>query len=320
MRRQLVARLFQSLIVVAVVTTISFFVIRAAPGDPFSYESSRVTEATRQRLRQQFGYDQPVVVQFVRYVGNAVRGNFGYSIGKQQNVSAVLAQAVPRTVLLAGTALVLTFLIGVGVGVQQAVRRGKRFDRVSSGVLLFLYSLPDFWGAMMILLIFSYWLPIFPVGGIVHPVMYDFLSPWGKFVDRLHHLVLPVVALTLLTLAGVARHQRAAMLEILPSDFVRSARAKGLPERMIIWKHALRAGLTPMVVLLGLMLPGFLGGAVFVERVFGWPGLGTVAADAIASRDYDVVTASVIVGAVLVVVGNLLADLLQLAIDPRIRE
>ncbi|HEX8946381.1 MAG TPA: ABC transporter permease [Gemmatimonadaceae bacterium] len=320
MRRLLVARLSQSLIVVFIVTTISFFVIRSAPGDPFSYENENVTPAIRAQWRAQFGYDRPLPEQFVRYIASAAHGRFGYSFPLHEPVSAALAQAVPRTLLLTGLSLGLSFVLGLMIGVVQAVRRGGWFDRISSSVLLFLYSLPDFWGALMALLIFAYWWPILPAGGIVQPVLHDYMGPWAAFVDRLQHLVLPVVSLTLLTMAGISRYQRAAMLDVLPSDFIRTARAKGLPEREIIWRHALRTALTPMVTMLGLLLPALLGGALFIEKVFAWPGMGMLAANAISARDYDVVTATVIVGSVLVVIGNVLADLLHVAVDPRIRE
>ena len=320
MRRLLVARLLQSLIVVLIVTTISFFVIRSAPGDPFSYENQNVTPAIRDHWRAQFGYDRPLPEQFVRYIVSAARGQFGYSFQKREPVSAALAQAVPRTLLLTGVSLGLSFLLGLIIGVIQAVRRGGWFDRISSIVLLFFYSLPDFWGALMALLIFAYWWPILPAGHIVDPVLYDYMSGWAAFVDRLRHLLLPAASLTLLTLAGISRYQRAAMLDVLPSDFIRTARAKGLPERQIIWRHALRTALTPMVTMLGLLLPALLGGALFVEKVFSWPGMGMLAANAIGARDYDLVTATVVVGSVMVVIGNVLADLLHVAIDPRIRE
>jgi len=319
-RRLLVARLLQSLIVVLIVTTISFFVIRSAPGDPFSYENQNVTPAIRDHWRAQFGYDRPLPEQFVRYIVSAARGQFGYSFQKREPVSTALAQAVPRTLLLTGVSLGLSFLLGLIIGVIQAVRRGGWFDRISSIVLLFFYSLPDFWGALMALLIFAYWWPILPAGHIVDPVLYDYMSGWAAFVDRLRHLLLPAASLTLLTLAGISRYQRAAMLDVLPSDFIRTARAKGLPERQIIWRHALRTALTPMVTMLGLLLPALLGGALFVEKVFSWPGMGMLAANAIGARDYDLVTATVVVGSVMVVIGNVLADLLHVAIDPRIRE
>jgi peptide/nickel transport system permease protein len=319
-RRLLVARLVQSLIVVLIVTTISFFVIRSAPGDPFSYESQNFTPAVREHWREQFGYNRPLPEQFVRYVISAAHGDFGYSFQMHEPVSAALAQAVPRTLLLTGVALGLSFVLGLIIGVAQAARRDSWFDRISSSVLMFFYSLPDFWGALMALLIFAYWWPILPAGNIVDSVLHEYMSGWGAFVDRLRHLVLPAASLTLLTMAGISRYQRAAMLEVLPSDYIRTARAKGLPERQIVWHHALSTALIPMVTMLGLLLPALLGGALFIEKVFSWPGMGLLAANAIGARDYDLVTATVIVGSIMVVVGNILADLLHLVVDPRIRE
>jgi peptide/nickel transport system permease protein len=318
-RRLFAARLAQSLIVVLIVTTISFFVIRSAPGDPFSYDSPNVTPAIREHWRAQFGYDRSLPEQFVRYVVSAAHGQFGYSFQMHEPVSAALAQAVPRTLLLTGVALGLSFVLGLIIGVVQAVRRDSWFDRISSGVLMFFYSLPDFWGALMALLIFAYWWPILPAGNIVDPVLHDYMSRWAAFVDRLRHLVLPAASLTLLTVAGISRYQRAAMLEVLPFDYIRTARAKGLPERQIIWRHALRTALTPMVTMLGLLLPALLGGALFVEKVFSWPGMGLLAANAIGARDYDLVTATVVVGSIMVVIGNVLADVLHVVVDPRIR-
>jgi len=318
-RRRLAARLGQSVVVIFIVATIAFFVIHAAPGDPVSYTAKPLPPSVQAQLRQEFGYDKPVGVQYVRYLTNVARGNFGWSFSRDNRVSTVIAQATPRTLLLAGVALALSFALGVGLGVAQA-SRGGWFDRATSGILLFFYSLPDFWGALMILTVFTQWWQLFPPGNIVDPTIHDYLPAWGAFRDRVAHLILPAASLTLLNLAGIARYQRAAMLEVLPSEYVRAARAKGVSERSLVWRHALRNALTPMVTILGLLLPAFLGGAVFVERVFAWPGLGTLATSAIESRDYDLVTATVIVGAVIVVVGNLMADLLHAAIDPRVRE
>jgi peptide/nickel transport system permease protein len=318
--RHLVARLGQSLIVVFIVTTISFFVIRLAPGDPFSYESTSVTPAIRQYWREQYGYDRPLPEQFARYVTSVARGELGYSVAKHQPVSRVLAEAVPRTLLLVGVGLTLSLLFGVIVGVMQATRRNGVFDRLSSAVLVTLYSLPDFWAALMIALIFGFWWPVFPPAYMVDPVMHDSLPAWAAFMDRVRHLTLPATTLALLTMAAIARYQRSAMLEVLPADYVRTARAKGLTETQIVWRHAFRNSLTPLVTLIGLLLPALLGGALFVEKVFSWPGMGMLAADAINGRDYDLVTATVVIGSVMVVVGNLLADLLHLALDPRVRE
>ena len=319
MRRRLVARLWQSLVVVFIVTTISFFLIRAAPGDPFSYEGSDITPAVRAHWRAQFGYDRPLLDQYVRYVASVAHGEFGYSVRQHEPVSVVLGETVPRTLLLAGLALILSIVAGVIIGVYQAVHRGAWFDRVSSGILLTLYSLPDFWGALMAMLIFAFWWPILPAGGMVEPVLHAYMTPLAAIGDRLRHLILPVGSLTLMIMAGITRYQRAAMLEVLPADYVRTARAMGLSERRVIWRHALRTALTPMITLLGVWLPALLGGALFVEKVFQWPGMGLTAASAISSRDYDVVVATVIVGSVMVVIGNFVADILHAALDPRVR-
>lgn len=320
MRRQLAARLLQSLIVVVLVTTISFFVIRAAPGDPFSYESSVITPQVRDHWRQQFGYNRPLLEQYARYVTSVLHGQLGYSFSTRESVAEALGTAIPRTLLLTGLSLALSFIIGMTIGAFQAARRGSWFDRISTSVLLVFYSLPDFWGALMALLIFTYWWPVLPSGGIIDPAMHDFMTSGQAAWDRIRHLILPVASLTLLTVAAIARYQRAAMLEILPSDYVRTARAKGVPERRILLHHALRTALTPMITLAGLFIPALLGGAVFVEKVFSWPGMGLLATGAIAGRDYDLVTATVIVGSIMVVVGNLAADVLQMALDPRVRE
>jgi peptide/nickel transport system permease protein len=318
-RRLLAARLLQSLIVVVLVTTISFFLVRLAPGDPFSYAGGNISPVVQDQWRRQFGYDRPVPEQFARYLGSVMRGRLGYSHTLHQPVFSAIATTLPRTLLLVTVALVLSFAIGISAGVIQAVRRGSLLDRVLSTVLLTLYSVPDFWLALMALLAFAYWLPIFPVGGIVDPVLHDYMSFWPALADRARHLVLPAVTLAVLIAAGIARYQRAALIEVLPMDYVRTARAKGLTERSVIVRHALRNALLPVITIFGLLLPAVAGGAFFVEKVFSWPGMGLLIANAVAARDYDLVTGSVIVGGVMVAVGSLLADLLYAAVDPRLR-
>jgi peptide/nickel transport system permease protein len=319
-RRQLAARLFKSLIVVLIVATVSFFLIRLAPGDPFAYDGPNITPAVRAQWRAQYGYDRPVAEQFVRYLTSLSYGQLGYSHSQNRPVLAVLAVTIPRTLLLIGVSLVVSFGIGMALGVVQATRHGSWVDRGVSGVLLLFYSLPDFWFALVMLIAFTVWLPIFPGGGIVDPVMHDYMGPWSAFVDRVRHLVLPATTLVLLVTAVIARYQRSALLDVLPAEFIRAARAKGASERRVVWHHALRTSLTPVIALLGLLLPAIVGGSLFVETVFAWPGMGLMTADAIFKRDYDLVTASVVVGSVMVAVGNLLADLLHAAVDPRLRE
>lgn len=320
MRRFLAARLAQSLIVVWLVATISFVLIRLAPGDPFAYEGPNVSPAVRAELRRQFGFDRPIVEQYGRYLRSLAGGDLGYSTSRRQPVSAAVAQALPRTLQLMGIAMVIAFALGIAVGAGQAVRRGSIFDHATSAGLMLFYSLPDFWLALAMLLTFAYWIPVLPAGGMIDLVMHDYLGFWGRLGDRLKHLVLPVATLVLVVSAAIARYQRSAMLEVLPLDFVRTARAKGLPERDVVRRHALRNALLPVVTLIGLVLPGFVGGALFVEKVFNWPGMGALVLGAISTRDYDLVTAGVIVGGVLVAAGSLLADVLYAIVDPRLRD
>lgn len=320
MRRYLIGRVLQALVVVVLVTTISFFLIRLAPGDPFSYEGAwSLSPAARAQLRSQYGYNRPLPEQYVRFVGNVLRGRLGYSHSLNRPVGVAIAEALPHTLLLMAVALALSFGAGIALGVLQAVRRGGALDRALSATLLFFYSVPDFWLALVVLLAFAYWIPIFPAGGIVDPVMHDYMPLGARIFDRLRHLVLPSITLTLLAAAGIARYQRAALLEVLPQDYVRTARAKGLAERSVVYRHALRNALLPVITLLGLFLPALVGGAFFVEKVFSWQGMGYLAASAIQTRDYDLVTGTVIVGGIMVTVGSLVADLLYAVADPRLR-
>lgn len=318
----LLRRAANTLVVVAAVATLVFVLIHAAPGDPFagSLDNPNVTEEARARWRESYGLDQPLPTQYGRYLARLARGDLGWSFSRQQPVSAVLATAMPRTLLLVGLALVLAFAGGVTLALAQARRRGKLFDRAASGASLVLLSIPDFWLGLVLLLLFSYWLPIFPVGGMTDAVEYRHLDATGRLLDRLHHITLPLLTLVLAAAAAVARYQRAALLDVMPREYIRSARAKGVIERDVVGRHALRNALMPSITLLGTSLPALVGGVVFVEKVFSWPGMGLVAVDAVASRDYPLVLAVVIVGTLVVAIGSLVADLLYLAADPKLRD
>jgi peptide/nickel transport system permease protein len=320
-RAYLARRFAQGVVVIALVVTSTFVLIRLAPGDPFAtaLDSPSVPQEVRDAWREQWGFDQPIPEQFRRYVRNLARGDFGYSVAQRRPVRDTIAEALPRTLLLMGLALAASFAAGIALGVFQATHRGTAADRGAGALTLMFYSMPDFWLALMMMLTFAYWVPIFPVTGMTDAVMYDYWPPWRQALDRLHHLVLPVVTLALLSTAVIARYQRAAMLDVIHDEYVRTARAKGASQRAIIRRHALRNALLPIITLFGLSFPALLGGAVFVERIFSWPGMGLLTVASINQRDYHVVTASVIVGSVMVVVGSLLADVLYAIADPRLR-
>lgn len=321
MRAFLVRRLVQAGVIVVLVTSLTFFLIHTAPGDPFgtAIENPGATEALRARLREQFGLDRPLGEQYLRYLTSVARGELGYSFSLRRPVGEAVGAFLPNTLLLMGVALTLSFALGVALGVLQAVRHGRPTDRVLSAASLVFYSMPEFWFALMAILLFAYRLRLFPVGGIVDPVLHQYLGVWARLGDRLIHLILPATTLALLGAAAIARYQRSAMLDVIHLDFVRTARAKGLGDRAVVLRHALRNALLPTITLLGLAFPALLGGAVFIETIFSWPGMGQMAVNAVATRDYPLVTASVIIGAAMVAAGSLLADVLSAAIDPRLR-
>ncbi|HYU53034.1 MAG TPA: ABC transporter permease [Gemmatimonadaceae bacterium] len=321
MLRYIARRLAQAAVIVAVVAAITFVLIHLAPGDPFSavIDNPNVSEKVRATLRAQYGLDRPLPEQFVRYVNALAHGELGWSFSHDRSVREVLGSALPNTLLLMGVALVGSFSLGILIALIQVARRGSVTDHVLSGLSLFFFSMPDFWLAILTLLAFTYWLPIFPVGGAVDPVMHEYMGLGWRIVDRLRHLALPAITLTLLASAAVARYQRAALLDVLPADYIRTARLKGLTEREILRRHALRNALLPIISLIGLSFPALLTGAFFIEKIFAWPGMGFAVVNAIATRDYPLVVGGVIIGSIMVTLGSLLADLLYAWADPRLR-
>lgn len=318
----LIRRLAQGLLLLLLVASATFALVHAAPGEPFAsqVDDPRVTPAMRATLRRQYGLDQPLAVQYVRYVRALASGDLGRSLARQRPVRALLADAVPRTILLGGTALLLAAVAGIAVGVRQARAPGSRFDRITTRACVALAAIPDFWLALGLIAVFSVRLGWTPVSGMADPVTHDFLSPLARLADTARHLALPALTLALLLGAAIARQQREALLAVLPERFVRTARGKGAPDAAVLRRHALPHALRPTIVLLGLALPSLLGGVVFIEAIFDWPGMGRLALDALAARDYPVVLGATVVGSALVVLGTLAADLALVALDPRGRD
>jgi peptide/nickel transport system permease protein len=318
-------RLLGAIPLILGIATIIFFVVNLAPGDPTAlYFNQNVPPEVLEQIRQNFGLDQPLHIRYWKWLTAFFTGDFGYSYAHSRPVMDIILETLPPTLILAGSTLVLIFLIGVTTGVFQAVRQHKATDRVLSLVSLFFYSMPSFWLGLMLMLLLSlkasqWGLPIaLPPTGMTS-VDYDFMGFWGQVGDRLVHLVLPVLTLTLVMAAGIARYTRGQMLEVIRQDYIRTARAKGLPERRVMVKHALRNSLLPVITLLGLYLPLLFSGSVFVEVIFSWPGMGRVIVDAIFQRDYPLVMATSFIFALVVVIGSLVADILYAVADPRIR-
>lgn len=316
----LLRRLAAGIAIVFAVVTLTFVAVHLAPGEPFLAPEGRPMDpAAVARVRASFGLDRPLPQQYGRYLAALLRGEMGQSFSQRRPVAAAIAGALPNTIVLAGAALLIDFLCGIAIGVFQAARARRRSDVALTNLTLFFYSLPTFWLGLVLLLLFGQWLHWLPVGGVTDPALHEALPLGGRVLDRLRHLVLPALTLGLVGAGGTARFQRAALLEALGQDYVRTAQAKGLTGRAVLLRHALPDALLPVISLLGLALPFLLTGAVLVETVFAWPGLGKLAADAILARDYPLVLGTVLLASLAVVVGSLLADVLTALADPRIR-
>ena len=320
MRKYLAVRLLQAFGVIVFVTTVTFVIVHMAPGDPVMMAlRNGGSEEVRAQQRAAFGFDKPITTQYVLWLRSVARGELGYSYSRHQPVRDVLAVAFPRTMLLSGLALVVSFVIGILTGLLQAERPRAARDRWLGRLLLLLYSLPEFWFALMVLVLFAYKLHWFPASGLYDPVMYDYMSPGAQLVDRLKHIVLPVATLSLISAASIARYQRGALVAVLHSDWMRTALAKGLSWRAAVRRHAFRNALLPTVTLFGTNFAVFAAGSIYVEKVFSWPGMGFVTIQAISDLDYALVTAGVMVMSILVVLGALAADLAVAFVDPRVR-
>jgi peptide/nickel transport system permease protein len=318
MVKALLRRAFTGLAVVLGVVTLMFFLIRLAPGDPaLLLVGPTASEEQLAAQRRSLGLDQPLPQQYASWLVRFTRGDWGTSIATGRPVGSMISEAWPATVRLVGLSLLLSYILGIVVGALQAAS-GGRLDTSLSVVTVTLFALPGYWLGLMLVMVFTYWaraLPAFGAAGFDA----DFLTGWSRIADRLRHLALPLITLTLIGVGGVARYVRGAMLDVRGAPHVAVARAKGLSPAQVSLRHVLRNALIPVVTLLGLSLPALFSGAVFIESIFAWPGVGRIMVEAVGARDYPVIMAATSVSAALVVAGNLLAELLTAWADPRVR-
>ena len=327
MTTYILKRLLGAVPLVLGIATIIFFVVNLAPGDPaLRYMNPNLSPETLEQIRANMGLDRPVHVRYVRWMTALAQDDLGYSFTRNRPVLDIIKEILPNTLLLSLTAIGIAFVFGIMLGIVQAIRQYSVLDSVTSVLALFFYSMPSFWLALMMVLTFSLfarnvwdWPIWFPASDIQDVARYPFMTPWERVLDRLWHLALPATSLALVLAAGIARYTRGSLLEVIRQDYVRTARAKGLSEPVVVLKHALRSGLIPVITLLGLYLPFLFSGTVFIESVFAWPGMGKLIVDAITQRDYPVIMAGSLIFANMVVVGNLVADILYGFVDPRIR-
>jgi peptide/nickel transport system permease protein len=319
MARYIARRLIQAIPIIIGISVISFLIVYLSPGDPFDrFRSNKVSPEVIENLRRVYGLDQPLPVQFVKWFTSfwSFPWNptaWGYSITDGLPVRDKIFGRIPSTLQLMGVSLFFTVVIAIPIGILGAVRQYSWSDKVITIVATIGYALPTFWLGLILKQIFAVQLDIFPLFG-----KYSF-GKEGDVLDLAWHLVLPVATLTVVGVAGWSRYMRASMLEVLRADYIRTAKAKGLAESRVIFKHALRNALIPIVTLLGLTVPALLTGAAITEAVFTWPGLGGLGVSSVIERDYPVVLAFVMMGGFMVIIGNLLADVLYAVVDPRIK-
>jgi peptide/nickel transport system permease protein len=316
----LVRKLLMAIPLVLGVVTLIFVLLQLTPGDATDrFFTPETPPEVREMIEAKWGLDQPAHVQYGRMMANLVQGDFGRSIAQERPCFDIIKEAVPNTLLLSMVTLVVVYSTGILMGTIQAVKQYSFIDNALSIGSLFFYSMPSFWLALMLVLVFALKLEWLPAAGMVDAVEHDYMTPSEQLVDRIKHLLLPGIALGVASAAGVARYMRSSMLEVIRLDYVRTARAKGLPESTVIFKHALRNALLPVVTLLGLSLPFLFSGSVLIEIIFAWPGMGRLIVGAIFSQDTPLIIACFFVFTLMVVAGNLLADMLYSVVDPRIR-
>ncbi|HYN49010.1 MAG TPA: ABC transporter permease [Candidatus Nanopelagicales bacterium] len=319
MARYVVRRLIQAIPIIIGISVIAFFIVYLAPGDPFDrFRSNKVSPEVIENLRRVYGLDQPLPVQFFKWFTTFWtfpwdNTAWGFSITDGLPVRDKIFERIPSTFQLMGTSLLLTIIIAIPVGILGAVKQYSLADKAIAVIATIGYALPTFWLGLILRQIFAQQLDLFPLFGK------NSFGKEGDLLDLLWHLFLPALTITIVGVAGWSRYMRASMLEVLRADYIRTAKAKGLASSRVIFKHALRNALIPIVTLLGLTIPSLLAGAAITETVFSWPGLGFLGVSSVSERDYPVVLAFTMIGGAMVIVGNLLADILYAVVDPRIK-
>jgi peptide/nickel transport system permease protein len=297
------------------VTVLTFILLHLAPGNlAQTLAGENATPAQVSRITHELGLDRPVYEQYEIWLAKLVRGDLGFSYRRQASVLSLISERIGRTLLLMGSALALSIVVAVPLGVYQAFRRNSFFDRAASAVVFVAWSMPTFWFGTILIALFAVQLRWFPVGGLqtIDTASFDWPS-------RLAHLVLPAATLALVSLAGWSRYIRGSMVEQLQEDYARTARAKGLPARSVLFRHTLRNALIPFITLLGGTVPALFGGAVITEQIFAYPGMGQLFWQSATDRDYFTLLGMTVFTALLVILGNLLADVLYGVVDPRVR-
>ncbi len=304
------------------ITLLSFWIIHLAPGSPTDMQTTLSPTAgaeARERLEKIYGLDQPIHIQYINWVKRVIKLDFGQSLsGDHRPVWDKIKERIPLTLSLNVISLVLILGISIPIGIFSALYQGGWFDRSMTVFVFIGFAMPSFWLALLLMMTFGIIWPVFPISGVTS-LDFEHLSFWGKIVDLARHLTLPVFVFTITGLAGMSRFMRTSMLEVLRQDYILTARAKGLPTRIVVFRHGLRNALMPVITILGLSVPTLIGGSVIVESIFSLPGLGQLFYHSVLARDYPLIMGNLVLVSVLTLAGNLLADLGYALADPRIR-
>ena len=314
-------RILASVPILLGIMTITFFLINLAPGKPAAVEQDlnpRVSAEYRAKMLAFYKLDQPLHVRYVDWLRRFARFDFGASFLDGRPVAQKIIERVPVTLTINVLSLIFVFCVAVPLGIQAARKPGSAFDNVTTFLVFILFAAPTFWLALLLMQLFCIHLGWFPISGITS-MDFEYLSPLQKAFDLAWHLALPVFVSSLGSFAGISRYMRFSMIEAMAQPYIVAARAKGLPERVVVYKHGLRNALLPIVTVIGLSIPGLLGGSVIFESIFALPGLGRLFYEAVMSRDYPLIMASVALGALLTMAGNIIADISYAYVDPRIR-
>lgn len=318
MGRYIIRRALQAVLLMFLLSIGMFLFIHLLPGGPEQVIfNPRLSAAGRAALRAKFGLDKPLPIQFIDWLGNALTGNFGFSFDTFQPVSTILAQRFPATLELFGYAMVFALVIAIAVGILSAVRQRTVIDYSLTTVAYFGIAMPIFLFGLLAQEIFGVKLHWFPTSGM-QTFGYNF-DPFNAFLDHLQHLFLPMLVLSITFIAGWSRYMRASMIEVTKQDYMRTARAKGVSPLPLLLRHALRNAVIPLITVVAIDFGQVAGGAAITEGIFAWPGMGALFIDSLTNRDYPVLLAMLLLGAVFVIVFNLLADILYAVMDPRIR-
>jgi peptide/nickel transport system permease protein len=313
--RYILRRMIQALPLLFAISVASFAILKATPGGPLAaYEGNpEFTEADRVRLEQAFGLDRPLPIQYINWLGSFVTGDWGYSFAHHRPVLELIGERLPNTILLMGTVFVVVLLLVLPIGILTSLRQYSLFDHVVTGTTFTFLSTPTFWLGLLLIVVFGLQLRWLPMGGVSTPGM-EF-----DVIDRIRHLILPVATIALVQVGSHVRFLRASMLETIGQDYMRTARSKGLAERVVIIRHALKNAAIPLVTVVALDLPELFVGALVTESIFGWPGMGRLFLDAAFRSDYPVLQGILAVSSTLIVLANLVADVAYAYLDPRIR-